>query len=81
VTQIEVSIVCMKRWVSTRYVPMLETLELELQKYGKIEDLQVQVVDSVLYLFLSIGMLYYQEGCNISSKQDQKCSLVDLSEN
>jgi hypothetical protein len=61
---------------------MLEALKLELQKYGKIEDLQAQVVDSILYLFLSLGMSYYQEGCNISSKtKDQKCSLVDLSEN
>jgi hypothetical protein len=28
---------------------MLEVLKLELQKYGKIEDLQAQVIDSVLY--------------------------------
>jgi hypothetical protein len=35
----------------------------------------------VLYLFLSLGTPYYQEGCNISSKtKDQKCSLVYLSE-
>jgi hypothetical protein len=61
---------------------MLEALKLELQKYGKNEDLQAQVVDSVLYLFLSIGMPYYQEGCNISSKtKDEKYSLVDLDEN
>jgi hypothetical protein len=40
------------------------------------------VVDSVLYLFYSIGIPYYQEGCNIISKtKDQKCSLVELSEN
>jgi hypothetical protein len=61
---------------------MLEALRMELRKYGKIEDLQAQVVDSVLYLFYSIGIPYYQEGCNIISKtKDQKCSLVDLSEN
>jgi hypothetical protein len=30
---------------------MLEALGMELRKYGKIEDLQAQVVDSVLYLF------------------------------
>jgi hypothetical protein len=60
---------------------MLEALKLELLKYGKIEDLQAQVVDTVLNLFLIIGMLYYQEGCNVSSKTKvQKCSLVDLSE-
>jgi hypothetical protein len=35
---------------------MLEALKLELQKYDKIEDLQAQVVDLVLHLFLSIGM-------------------------
>ena len=61
---------------------MLEALKLELQKYGKIEDLQAQVINSILYSFLSLGTPYYQEGCNISSKtKDQKCSLVDLSEN
>jgi hypothetical protein len=60
-----------------KILAMLEALKLEWQKYGKIEDLQAQVVDSVLYLFLSIGMSYYQEGCNIGSKtKDQKCSLV-----
>jgi hypothetical protein len=61
---------------------MLEALKLELQKYGKIKYLQAQEVDYVLYLFLNLGLLYSQEGCNISSKtKDQKCSLVDLSEN
>jgi hypothetical protein len=61
---------------------MLKALKLELQKYGKIEDLQAQVINSVLHLLLSLGMSYYQEGCNTSSKtKDQKCLLVDLSEN
>jgi hypothetical protein len=61
---------------------MLKALKCILQKYGKIKDLQAQVIISVLYLFFSIGMSYYQEGCNTSSKtKDQKCSLVDLSEN
>jgi hypothetical protein len=61
---------------------MLKALKLKLQKYGKIEDLQAQLINSVLYLFLSLGTPYYQEGCNISSKtKDKKCSLVDLSEN
>jgi hypothetical protein len=61
---------------------MLKALKLEFQKYGKIEDLQAQMINSVLYLFLSLGMLYYQEGCNTSSKTKvQKCSLVGLSEN
>jgi hypothetical protein len=60
---------------------MLEALKLELQKYGKIEDLQAQVVDSVLYLFFSIGMSYYQAIWNIVSKtKDQKSPLVDLIE-
>ena len=35
---------------------MLEALKLELQKYGKIEDLQAQEINSVLYLFLSLEM-------------------------
>jgi hypothetical protein len=61
---------------------MSKALKMELRKYGKIEDLQAQEINSALYLFLSIGMSYYQEGCNISSKtKDQNCSLVDLSEN
>jgi hypothetical protein len=61
---------------------MLKSLKLELQKYGKIEDLQAQVINFILYLFLSLGMSSYQEGCNTSSEtKDQKCSLVDLSEN
>jgi hypothetical protein len=61
---------------------MLKALILELQKYDKIEDLQAQVINRFIYLILSLGMSYYQEGCNISSKtKDQKCSLVDLSEN
>jgi hypothetical protein len=32
------------------------------------------------YLFLSIGMPYYEEGCNISESTKSKCSLVDISE-
>jgi hypothetical protein len=59
---------------------MLKDLILEVQKYDKIEDLQVQSDQPFLYLILSLGMPYYQEGCNISSKtKDQKFSLVDLS--
>jgi hypothetical protein len=46
---------------------LLKALKLELKRYGKIEDLQAQVINSALYLFLSIGTSYYQEGCNISS--------------
>jgi hypothetical protein len=45
---------------------MLEALKLKLFKYGKIEDLQAHEVDSVLYLFLSMGMSYYQERCNVN---------------
>jgi hypothetical protein len=61
---------------------MLKALKLELQKYGKIENLRAQVINSILYLFLSLGMPYYQEGCNTSSKTKyHKCSLVDLCEN
>jgi hypothetical protein len=56
--------------------------QVGIAKVWKIEDLQAQVINSVLYLFLSVRMSYYQEGCNTSSKaKDQKCSLVDLSEN
>jgi hypothetical protein len=59
---------------------MFKDLILEVQKYDKIEDLQVQSDQPFLYLILSLGMPYYQEGCNISSKtKDQKFSLVDLS--
>jgi hypothetical protein len=52
---------------------MLKALKLKLQNYGKTKDLQAQVINSILYLFLSLGTSYYQEGCNISSKtKDQK---------
>jgi hypothetical protein len=61
---------------------MLKALILELQKYDKIEDLQAQVINQFYIYSWVLGMSYYQEGCNISSKtKDQKCSLVDLSEN
>jgi hypothetical protein len=61
---------------------MLKAIILELQKYDKIEDLQAQVINWFYIDSWVLGMLYYQEGCNISSKtKDQKCSLVDLSEN
>jgi hypothetical protein len=51
---------------------MLKTLKLELRKYGKIEDLQAQVVNLALYLYLSLGTPYYQEGCNIILRQKIK---------
>jgi hypothetical protein len=52
------------RWDSA----MLKALTLDLQKYDKIEDLQTQVINRFYIFFLSLGMPYYQEGCNISSK-------------
>jgi hypothetical protein len=58
---------------------MLKALKRIWIKYGKIEDIQAQEINQV-YLFLSIGMPYYQEGCNISELTKSKCSLVDLSE-
>jgi hypothetical protein len=61
---------------------MLKALLLELQKYGKIEDLQAQVINWLYIYYWVLGTPYYQEGFNISSKtKNQKCSLVDLSEN
>jgi hypothetical protein len=44
----------------------LKALKRILIKHGKIEDIQAQEFNKVFYLFLSIGMSYYQEGCNIS---------------
>jgi hypothetical protein len=51
--------------VMLKTLAMLEALKMELLKYGKIEDLRAQEVDTVLYLFLeyrnivlSRGMLY-----------------------
>jgi hypothetical protein len=52
----------------------LKALKWKLFKYGKIEDNQAQEVDIALYLFLSIGIPYYQEGCNISLMIKSKCS-------
>jgi hypothetical protein len=56
---------------------MLKALKWILIKYGKIEDIQAQEINKVcvqkkrstkcLYSFLSIGMSYYQEGCNLAS--------------
>ena len=34
-------------------------------KYGKAEVIRLKWLNCVLYLILSIGMPYYQEGCNI----------------
>jgi hypothetical protein len=59
---------------------MLKALKRVLIKCGKIEDIQSQEFNKVFYLFLSICMSYYQEGCNISELTKSKCSLVDLSE-
>jgi hypothetical protein len=60
---------------------MLKALKWILIKYDNIEDIQAQEINKVLlFLFLSIGMAYYQEGCNISELTKSKCSLVDLSE-
>jgi hypothetical protein len=61
---------------------MLKALVLELQKYDKIEVLQTQVINWFYIYSWVLGMSYFQEVCNISSKtKDQKCSLVDLSDN
>jgi hypothetical protein len=59
---------------------MLKALKWILIKYGKNEDIQAQEINKVFLLFLSIGMPYYQEGCNISELTKSECSLVDLSE-
>jgi hypothetical protein len=59
---------------------MLKALKWILVKYGKTEDIQTQEINKCFYLFLSIGMSYYQEGCNISELTKSKFSLVDLSE-
>jgi hypothetical protein len=44
----------------------LKALRWILLKYGKIEDIKLKRLTSCFYLILSIGMLYYQEECNIS---------------
>jgi hypothetical protein len=47
---------------------MLETLKLEFFKYGKIEDLQAQEVDSVCIFTLEFRNVVLSRGCNISFK-------------
>jgi len=42
-----------------------QTSKEELIMCGTIEGIQAQASDWILYLFLSIGMPYYQEGCHI----------------
>jgi hypothetical protein len=46
---------------------MLKALKWILIKCGKIEVVQAQEINEVLLIFLSIGMPYYQEGCNLAS--------------
>jgi hypothetical protein len=50
---------------------MLKALKWILIKYGKIEDVQAQKINKYFYSFLSIGMSYYQEGCNLASWPSQ----------
>jgi hypothetical protein len=45
---------------------------VETTKVWTIEDLQDQVADTILYLFLSIGKPYYHEGEISSKTKDQK---------
>jgi hypothetical protein len=44
----------------------LKALKWILLKYGKIEDIKLKRLTRCFYLILSIGMLCYQEECNIS---------------
>jgi hypothetical protein len=44
----------------------LNALKWILLKYGKVEDIKLKRLTGCFYLILSIGMPYYQEGCNIS---------------
>ena len=53
---------------------MLEALKLKVIKYGKIEDLQAQVVTFAFIFILEYRIPYYQEGCNISFMTKSKCS-------
>jgi hypothetical protein len=46
---------------------MLKALKWILIKYGKIESVEAQEINKVFSSFLSIGMSYYNEGCNLAS--------------
>ena len=67
-------------WMCSNVETMLKALKWKLFKYGKIEDFKAQVINLVLYFALSIGMPYYQEGCNISLKTKSKVLLENLCE-
>jgi hypothetical protein len=55
-------------WMCSNQKAMLKALKWILIKYGKIEVAQAQEFNKVFfYSFLSIGMSYYQEGCNLAS--------------
>jgi hypothetical protein len=44
----------------------LKALKWILFKYGKLKTFKLKRLTRCFYLFLSIGMRYYQEGYNIS---------------
>jgi hypothetical protein len=46
---------------------ILKAVKWILIKYGKIDVVQAQEISKCFYSFLSIGMSYYQEGCNLAS--------------
>jgi hypothetical protein len=58
----------------------LKALKWILLKYGQLKTFKLKRLIQSFYLILSIGMPYYQEGCDISKMTKSKCSLVDLSE-
>jgi hypothetical protein len=47
---------------------------------ARLKIFKLEITTKCFHLFLSIGMSYYQEGCNISELIKSECSLVDPSE-
>ena len=60
----------------------VEIPRLTKSKYGKTEsNSRLKWLNYVLYLILSIGMPYYQEGCNIDYLTRSKVLIGHPSEN
>jgi hypothetical protein len=58
----------------------LKALKWTLLKYGKIEDIQAQVINKVFLLILECRYVVLSRGMQLSELTKSKCSLVDLSE-
>ena len=65
-------------WICSRKVNAMLKSQSQKSKYGKTEsNSRLKWLNCVLYLILSIGMSYYQEGCNIDYLTRSKVLIDD----